>query len=352
MQVSKVFIFYYSILIVGFFFISCTSNSNNDLRNSSNISKKMLILYASDDPLWLPYFSNVITRRIKRESNYSAFEDLEINKEWLLNSIGTLKEVHVEDKLNSFSEKLKAAYLAGKYLKAYKLSHQFMQEAAFLLANQPASVGYAYATLSFWASVSNMRYAKFYAIKYGIIYEKYLPLRIKDELEFQANSELIDQLKNLTKSYISSQKYVQIKNIKNCNVYVDGQELKTNKVLLPPKMQSIVTASCANGMFSQTIIAEKVKEVKISPYYPAAFYKMPTVNALPSELLAQLKLNHILLVFWSHSGKYLDLQLIEAKLKLTVAKTRIDLSAKKNVDEAGDLLLSFLQTNSSQLTKK
>ncbi|WGL59864.1 hypothetical protein QEJ31_15135 [Pigmentibacter sp. JX0631] len=352
MQKSKIFIFYFSILLTTLLLTSCNSNPSNSSKNSSNISKKMLVLYASDDPLWLPYFSNVITRRIQRESTYSAFEDLEINKEWLLNSIGTLKEVHVEDKLNSFSEKLRAVYLAGKYLKAYKLSHQYMQEAAFLLANQPASVGLAYATLSFWASVSNMKYAKYYAIKYGIIYEKYLPLRIKDELEYQANTELIDQLKDLTKSYISSQKYVHIKNIKNCNVYVDGQELKTNKVLLPPKMFSIVTASCANGLFSQTITAEKVKEIRISPYYPAAFYKMPATNALPNELLAQLKLSYILLVFWSHSGKYLDIQIIDAKLRLTVAKTRIDLSSKKNVDEAGDLLLSFLQSNSTNLTKK
>ena len=39
-----------------------------------------------------------------------------------------------------------------------------MQEAIYLLANQPASVSYSYAILCFWASVANLKYSKSNAI--------------------------------------------------------------------------------------------------------------------------------------------------------------------------------------------
>ncbi len=334
------------------FLISCSSSTKNYENFKLQNTKKLLVLYASDDPLWLPYFSNSFTRRMQKDGFYDSFENLDINKEWLLNSIGHLKDVHVEEKLTHLSTKLRDVFLAGKYAKAYKMSNQYMQEAVYLLANQPASVSLSYAILCFWASVSNLKYSKFNAIKYGIIYEKYLSLTVKDSLESEVNNDLIDQLKDLTKTYIARQTIVQFTNTRNCNVYVNGQELKTNKVLLPPKMFSVVAASCGNGLFSQAITAEKNKVVKITPYYPASFYKMPPLSTLPKELLANYKLSAILLVFWSHAGKYLEVKLIDPKANFVVSKTHIDLSSKKNVDEAGDLLISFLKTNSTFISKK
>lgn len=343
---------FFEVLLCMFFLTSCTSSKQNYDTFSMQNSNKVLVLYASDDPLWLPYFSNAFTRRIQNERLYQVFENHEINKEWLLNSIGNLKDMHIEAKLTQYGDKLQEIFLSGKHAKAYKLSNQYMQDAYYLLANQPASVAYSYAILAFWASVSNLKYAKANAIKYAIIYEKYLPLNLKDQLESQVDTHWIDQLKEMTKAYIINQKTVIISNARNCNVYVNGQELKVNKVLLPPKMHSIVSASCAHGFFSQTITAEKISEVKIIPYYPASFHSMPPLTSLPKDLLAQFKLAAILLIYWSHSGKYLEVQIINPKQILVVTKTRIDLSSKKNVDEAGDLLISFLKINSPSLTKK
>lgn len=352
MQKIKVLINYFKILVCAFSFISCSSSTKNYENFKQQNTKKLLVLYASDDPLWLPYFSTAFTRRMQNDGFYDSFENPDLNKEWLLNSIGHLKDIHVEEKLTQFGTKLRDVFLSGKYAKAYKLSNQYMQEAIYLLANQPASVSYSYAILCFWASVANLKYSKSNAIKYGIIYEKYLPLNLKDALESEVHDNLIDQLKDLTKIYIAKQTIVHITNIRNCNVYVNGQELKTSKVLLPPKMYSVVTASCANGLFSQAITAEKYKTVKIMPYYPASFFKMPPLSTLPKELLANFKLSSVLLIFWSHGGKYLEVKLVDPKVFFVVAKTHIDLSSKKNVDEAGDLLISFLKTNSTFISKK
>lgn len=111
-------------------------------------------------------------------------------------------------------------------------------------------------------------------------------------------------------------------------------------------MQSVISASCANGSFSQIFLAEKYTSIKISPYMPSSFYSMPSVSALPKDQILSMRPSAIILIYWSHSGKYMESQLVDPKSFTVVKKTRIILSSKKDLDEAGDNLITFLKSKS------
>ncbi|MBX9839888.1 MAG: hypothetical protein K2X69_16420 [Silvanigrellaceae bacterium] len=332
------------------FVLGCQSTNKDKIKKSSQIDKA-LVFYASDDPIWLPYFSNSFTRRISEDGLYNAIQNRELNKEWMINSLGNQEDVLLEDKFLFYSNKLRGFILAGNFSKAQKLSVIYMRDAALLLSNNPSSVSFSYATLAFWSAVSNLKTSNSLARDYGIIYEKYSSFSVKDNLESQVDSKLIDKLKSITTPFIAKQKSIKILNSKNCTTFIDGQELKSSAIMLPPKMQSVISASCANGSFSQIFIAEKYSSIKISPYMPSSFYSMPSLASLPKEQILSMRPSAIILIYWSHSGKYMESQLIDPKSFSVVKKTRILLSSKKDLDEAGDNLIAFLRSKNPQSPK-
>jgi len=189
---SKQIIFFFLFI---FFFIGCQSTNKNKLKKSSQFDKA-LVFYASDDPIWLPYFSNSFTRRISEDGIYNAVQNRDLNKEWMINSLGNQEDVLVEDKFLLYSNKLRGFILAGNFSKAQKLSVIYMRDAVLLLSNNPSSVSFSYATLAFWSAISNLKTSNSLARDYGIIYEKYSSFSVKDNLESQVDSKLIDKLKS------------------------------------------------------------------------------------------------------------------------------------------------------------
>lgn len=78
---------------------------------------------------------------------------------------------------------------------------------------------------------------------------------------------------------------------------------------------------------------------------------MPNPSALPKEQVLATRASAVILIYWSHSGKYMDSLVIEPKSFTVVKKTRISLSTKKDLDEAGDNLIAFLKAASNEIPK-
>jgi hypothetical protein len=78
---------------------------------------------------------------------------------------------------------------------------------------------------------------------------------------------------------------------------------------------------------------------------------MPSVASLPKEQILSLRPSAIILIYWSHSDKYMESQLVDPKSFSVVKKTRILLSTKKDLDEAGDNLIAFLRSKNTQSPK-
>ena len=330
---------------------SASKNSHHTVVKKSSQYEKALVFYASDDPLWLPYFSNAFTRRISEDGIFEAVQNRDLNKEWMANSIGNREDINLENKFFQFSNKIKEYVKAGSLQKARKFSIASMKEASTLLSNNPSSVSFSYATLAFWAAVANINFSDAQTKNYALIYEKYSSFSVKDTLEAQVDVKIVDKLKTLTAPLLAKQRSVRILNTKNCAVFVDGQELKSTSVLLPAKMQSVISASCSNGSFSQTFTADKYSTIRISPYLPSSFYSMPNPSALPKEQILAARPAAVILIFWSHSGKYMESFVIDPKNFSVVKKTRILLSTKKDLDEAGDNLIAFLKSVSPSSSK-
>ncbi|APJ03737.1 hypothetical protein [Silvanigrella aquatica] len=340
---SHLYHFIKVIFISLFSFYSCTSSLNKSSIKSLQ-NQKALVFYASDDPLWLPYFSNAFTRRISSEGLYETVHNRELNKEWMLNSVGKRENMNMEFKFSQFAIKIKNFIKLGQMQQARNLANTSMKEAAQLLSQNPSSVSFSYAILAFWSAAANLNSSKQYAKNYALIYEKYASFSLKDSLESQIDSHLIDQLKLLTSDSLMKQKSVKIINSNLCSIFVNGQELKSDSVLLPLKMPSVLSASCTNGSYSKFFSSEKITSIKISPQMPNTFYSMPHFSALPREQIQALRPAIVILIFWSHSGKYLESCMVDPKSFLVVKKTRISLSSKKDLDEAGDNLIMFLKS--------
>jgi hypothetical protein len=345
-------LFIINVFLLNLFLVGCQSvnhkitskNSQRNVLKKSSQNEKALVFYASDDPLWLPYFSNAFTRRISDDGIYEAVQNRDLNKEWLSNSIGTIESINLENKFSQFSNKIKEYLKTGNLQKARKVSIVFMKEAALLLSNNPESVSFSYATLAFWSAVANIKFSETQSKSYALIYEKYSSFSLKDALEAQVDVNSVDMLKALTSPLILKQRSVKILNSNNCAVFVDGQELKSSTVKLPAKMQSVLSASCSNGSFSQIFTAEKFSTIRISPYLSSSFYSMPNPSALPKEQILAARPAAVILIYWSHSGKFMESCIIEPKNFSIVKKTRILLSTKKDLDEAGDNLIAFLKS--------
>lgn len=166
-------------LFFSFSFAGC--KSTHSLKSSSQFDKA-LVFYASDDPIWLPYFSNSFTRRISDDGVYNAVQNRDLNKEWMINSLGNQEDVHLENKFLFYSNKLRDYILADNFKKAQKYSVIYMKDAALLLSNNPSSVSFSYSTLAFWAAVANLKSTNSLVLNYGIIYEKYSSFSVKDAL--------------------------------------------------------------------------------------------------------------------------------------------------------------------------
>ena len=336
------YIISYNLLVLSLLFVGCSAPKHN----KSYHFEKAMVFYASDDPLWLPHFSNAFTRRISAEGIFEAIQNNEFNKQWLANSLGNKLDVNLEITFIHNSNKIQEYIKNNQLLKARKYSIACMKEAVTLLSNNPSSVSFAYATLAFWSAVANLNLTGSNSIaqSYALIYEKYSSFSIKDSLEAQVELKIVDKLKEITASFLVKQKSIKILNSKNCTVFVDGQELKSATISLPFKMQSVISASCKNGSFSRVFTADKYSSIKISPYLSSTFYNMPSPSVLPKEQILAEHPAVILLIFWSHSGMYIDSYVINSKNFSVVKKTRILLSSKKDLDEAGDNLIAFLKS--------
>jgi hypothetical protein len=349
---KRMYLFIINVFLLNLFLVGCQSSTHKSSSKNSHHTvvkkvppfEKALVFYASDDPIWLPYFSNVFTRRISEDGIFEAVQNRDLNKEWMANSTGNREDINLENKFLQFSTKIKDYVKTGKMQMARKASIFSMKEASILLSNNSSSVSFSYATLAFWSAVANIHFSDSQVKNYALIYEKYSSFSIKDALEAQVDVKIVDKLKSLTAPLLAKQRSVKILNSKNCAVFIDGQELKSTTVVLPAKMQSVISASCSNGAFSQIFTAEKYTTIRISPYLPSSFYSMPNPSALPKEQILAARPAAVILIFWSHSDKYMESYVIEPKNFSVVKKTRILLSTKKDLDEAGDNLIAFLKS--------
>jgi hypothetical protein len=156
--------------------------------------KKTYVLYASDDPYWFPYFSIPFTQRIAKETAIEALHNLELNRFWLFNSIADKEKIHLEEQFTKYSEHLKNLIDYKEFVKAEKLSREYMQSAAELLADNQMSVAFSYGNLAFWAAMAQIGYSDLRAKNFALIYEKYLTLRMKELLVLESEGEKIDHL--------------------------------------------------------------------------------------------------------------------------------------------------------------
>ncbi|WP_186644383.1 hypothetical protein [Fluviispira vulneris] len=326
-----------------------TTPQKKSQQNSISL-QKALIFYASDDPILLPYFSSSFTRRIAEDGIYHAVQNRNLNKEWMANSNGSKADIDVEHRFQLYAQNIKTHFLKKRTAKVSFMARSAMKEALVLLSNNPSSVGFTYAELAFWAAVANWDIPHV-ARSYALIYEKYATFALKDKLESQVDVLIINKLKDLTNPYLVKQKTVKLLNTNKCAVFLNGQELKTKIFQLPAKMTSVISANCINGSFSQTFSADRQSVVKISPYFPTSFYSMPDPQGLPKEEILKERAAAVILIYWSHSERYLDSLLIEPKAFSIVKKTRISLSTREDLDQAGDNLMAFLKSASDKISK-
>ncbi|KAB8033515.1 hypothetical protein [Fluviispira multicolorata] len=348
----------YIIICISFIvlFTSCQTSTQHSSKNTlqtlqdKNALNKALVFYASDDPILLRYFSTSFTRRISDDGIYQAIQDRNLNREWMANSSGGKFDVDVEQRLKLYSQNIKEAYLIKHTAKVSFIARNAMKEAKNLLSHNPVSVGLSYAELAFWASIANNSIPHV-ARSYALIYEKYATFALKDHLESQIDVKIINQLKALTAPYLIKQKTVKILNSNKCAIFVDGQELKSKSIQIPAKMSSVISANCTNGSFAQTFTADNLSAVKIVPYFPTAFYSMPNPDTLPKEQILKERVAAVILIYWSHSGRYMDSIFIEPKTFSIVKKTRIALTTRQDLDQAGDNLMAFLKIASAKIAK-
>lgn len=328
------------------FLIGCNSSSMSYKNSEPNLFKplKALVFYASDDPIWFPYFSNVFTRRISEEGIFSIIQSHELNREWILNSLENKEDINLENRFLHLANKIKEYIRIGQLQNAQKLSISSMNEASNLLARNPVSVSFSYSILSFWSAVANLKLSESRAKSYALIYEKYSSFYIKDSLESQVDPKIIDKLKSLTAPMLTHQRTVKILNSKNCTIFIDGQEIKSNTVILPDKMKSVLTASCLNGVFSKMFTAEQNAYINIIPRLSFSFNSMPNIKALPKEKILITNSSVIVLIFWSHFDKYMEAFVLNSQNFTIVKKTRIPLVSQQDLNEAGDNLIVFLKS--------
>lgn len=306
--------------------------------------KKTYVLYASDDPYWFPYFSIPFTQRIAKETAIEALHNLELNRFWLFNSIADKEKIHLEERFTKYSEHLKNLIDYKEFVKAEKLSREYMQSAAELLADNQMSVAFSYGNLAFWAAMAQIGYSDLRAKNFALIYEKYLTLRMKELLVLESEGEKIDHLTALAAPYLVKQYPVKIKASKHCVVFVNGQEVKTAVVMLPPTMPSVLSANCTHGTFHRTFSSDKISFIEVIPSFQFIFEAMPALSALPRQKLYDLNSSFVLLIYWSHAGKYIDSTFVETKKFSVIKKIRIPLRTEKDRQQAGDSLIRFINS--------
>lgn len=244
-------------------------------KSSPPSMEKALVLYASDDPIWLPYFSNSFTRRITEDGIFEAIQNRSLNREWMANSVGNNEEVNVDERLSILTNNLKGEYKKGNFKKSRKIVLATMKEASSLLSNNPSSVSFSYAKLAFWAAALSIDSPQL-ARNPALIYEKYATFSLKDALESLVDAKTVEKIKSLTSFSIANQKTIKVLNSKNCTVFVNGQELKITTVAIPAKMQSVISASCHNGFFLKPLRPKDKLLLKFLLIYLLLFITCPT----------------------------------------------------------------------------
>lgn len=294
---------------------------------------KALILYASDTPELLPYFSRDFTKRLNEEKIFEAYQDKSIANVWMFNNVEIASSHDIEKKLLSLIENLKKNSITAK-----TACKQMMG----VFENNPVEISKSIlAEFYFWSFIRELNSSKD-SIEYFSAYEKYATLAQKDELESQLDSSLLKKIQQFSKQIQIKQKKIQILNSNNCLVYINGQIEKSNFVYLPKSLHSTISAKCNIGTFAQTFVPLQVQSVKIEPHIPNHLKQMPSISTLPKDLIAQEKVDRVVLIYWSKGMGYIDSLILDAKNFETLKSIHLSLKDKKDFDRVGDRLSFFL----------
>jgi hypothetical protein len=212
-----------------------------------------------------------------------------------------------------------------------------------IFENNPGEISKStLAEFYFWSFIREINSSK-ESIEFFSAYEKYATLAQKDELESQIDSGMLKKIQQLSKQSHIKQKKIQILNSKNCLVYINGQSEKSNFVYLPDNLHSTISAKCNMGTFAQTFVPLQIPLIKIEPNLPNHLKQMPPLSTLPKDLIAQEKVDRVVLIYWSKGMGYIDSLILDAKNFETLKSIHLPLKDKKDFDKVGDRLSLFLR---------
>ncbi|MES2615682.1 MAG: hypothetical protein V4591_09730, partial [Bdellovibrionota bacterium] len=304
---------------------------------SENISKpSAVILYASDTPNDFIYFSTFFTERMNKESHFHTIHDHELNKVWLTSSSGHKQNINVEFEIKKMTASLKNSYT--KKLNSHNSG--FENKFYALLEKNPTEIKPSIlAEFFFWNAVSE---AKKNSV---LLYQKYASLSEKNifEAEVDQNALKILQL-TITMPQKLSQKTVKIYNKNKCLMYMNGYLIKDVVVTLPVGLKSVLSAKCAEGIFSKIFYPEKTNSIFIDKLTVASeeLNSMPNVEALPKEKILSDKFENIIAIFWSKKISLLEVKVFDSKNFREMKRGRFNVKDRDDFEMMGDKLILFL----------
>lgn len=297
---------------------------------------KTLILYTSDSPELMLYFSRDFTKRLNENHILESYEDKNIANVWMMNSLQVKSSNTIEKQILEITKKLKSKTIDTAFAE---------NQVQKCLEENPVAVSTSVLIpFHFWSFVANI---KSYQTSLGHLeyYEKYASIIEKDRLESLVDLPTARKIEEISNKHPLRQKQIQILGPQNCLVYINGQMVKSEFITLPQSMHSTISAVCSTGNFSKTFLPEKENLLKIEPRIKDHMFKMPSLSALPKNLIAQEKPAQVGLIYWSKKENYIDALILETKKFTTQKSIHLKLETTQDFDNAGDRLSFFLENH-------
>lgn len=315
---------------------------------------RALFIYTSDSPKFLPYFSLGFNRRVNASGLFTVVQNQNIARSWFL---AAAQEEHTDVSLllSNWSKSIKESLQQKTFPKAQAQAQSAYKQVEFLLKRYPTDVSPAsLAEFGFWAAlawsagssaVSSDQLNAFF------FYQKYASIAQRSVLESSLDLSTQQAFSRLERKASGSfrQRDVAIQSDGKCDVYVNGQHLKSFRVSLPLSMKAFVSANCPDGVFETSFVVAHTKSIKVVPSIPMAFATMPSSKALPRSLIAAEYVATIVLIHWSKQENYMELVILNASDLRVIKRHTLSLIKEADRQKAGDTLMSYLSEAAKKL---
>lgn len=297
---------------------------------------KTILLYVSDSPELMFYFSHDFTNRLNEDQILEAYEDKNITNMWMMNNLQVKSSATIEKQIFEITKKVKS-----KTLNVSLAENQIQK----LLEDNPVPISKSILIpFHFWSFVTNINSYQT-SIDHIEYYEKYASIMEKDQLESLVDLSTVKKIEGILNKHPLKQNQIQILSPRNCLVYINGQMTQSDFVTLPQSMHNTISAVCSTGNFSKTFVPKQDPVLKIEPKIQDHMPRMPSLSTLPKDLIAQEKPGQIGLVYWSKRNSYIDCLILNPK-NFTIQKSiHLKLETTQDFDRVGDRLSFFLENN-------